>query len=174
MGPWCILEKIATLYAMVKFLLFVFNLIINFYNAFSIHKAIGKQASLTKMLLSGKFGIFSHTLTQLIAEAQEIDNTSDDSDNISHPCNSSYTIRRKRKNLKDQSQHQEQSQINITQSATIIDNDVDDIYVDTIYKHYKPTVRRSNKEIQLKNFETKSKKLPIPERRTVLEPFQKE
>ena len=53
---------------MVYFLLFVFNVIIKFYNAFAIHKAIGKQVSITKILLSGVFGIFSHTLIQLIAK----------------------------------------------------------------------------------------------------------
>ena len=72
---------------MVNFILFVFNVIIKFYKAFAIHKAIGKQASITNILLSGKFGIFSHTLTQLIAEALELDNTSEDSDYNSHPSN---------------------------------------------------------------------------------------
>ena len=71
--PWYILEKIAILYAMVNFLLFLFNVVIKFYNAFAIHKAFVKQVSLTRILLSGVFGIFSHTLTQLIAEAQDLD-----------------------------------------------------------------------------------------------------
>ena len=64
--PWYILEKIAILYAMVNFLLFLSNIIIKFYNAFAIHKAIGKQVSLTRILLSGIFGIFSHTHTNTI------------------------------------------------------------------------------------------------------------
>ena len=54
-----------------KILLFLFNIILKFYNDFAIHKAIGKQVSLTRLLSSGIFGIFSHTLTQLIAEAQD-------------------------------------------------------------------------------------------------------
>ena len=66
---------------MVNFLLFFFNIVIKFYNDFAIHKAIGKQVSLTRILLSGIFGIFSHTLTQLIAEAQDSDNSSDDDKN---------------------------------------------------------------------------------------------
>ena len=53
--PLYILEKIAILYAMGNFLLIIFNVIINFYNAFAIHKAIGKQVSLTRILLSGIF-----------------------------------------------------------------------------------------------------------------------
>ena len=69
---------------MVNFLLFIFNVIINFYNAFAIHKAIGKQVSLTRNVLSGIFGIFSHTLTQLIAKAQDSDNSSDDDNNKKH------------------------------------------------------------------------------------------
>ena len=79
--PWYILEKIAILFAMVNFLLFLFNIIIKIYNAFAIHKAIGKQVSLTRILLSGILGIFLHTLTQLIAEAQDSDNSSDDNNN---------------------------------------------------------------------------------------------
>ena len=61
-----------------------------------------------KILLSGIFGIFSHTLNQLIAEAQELDNTSDDSDNISHPSINNDTIRNKKKNSKHRHQPQEQ------------------------------------------------------------------
>ena len=76
--PWYILEKMAIIYAMISMILFI-NLI-KFYNAFAIHKAIGKQASITKILLTGIFGLFSQTLTQLVAQIQEedIDNDSDD------------------------------------------------------------------------------------------------
>ena len=52
-------------------ILFITNLIIKFYNAFAIHKAIGKQASITKILLTGIFGIFSQTLTQLKYEKKK-------------------------------------------------------------------------------------------------------
>ena len=46
--PWYILEEMAIIYAMISMILFITNLIINFYNTFAIHKAIGKQASITK------------------------------------------------------------------------------------------------------------------------------
>ena len=78
-----------------KFFIICFNVIIKFYNAFAIHKAIGKQASPTKIIMSVVFKILSNTLTQLIAEAQEPDNSSDDSDN-SHQNNNNYTIKRKK------------------------------------------------------------------------------
>ena len=65
--PWCVLEKLAKIYAMISMILFITNLVIKFYNAFATHKAIGKQASITKILLTVIFGIFSQTLTQLVA-----------------------------------------------------------------------------------------------------------
>ena len=58
---------------MLSMILFITNLIIKFYNAFAIHKTIGKQASITKILLTGIFGIFSQTLTQLVAQIMKID-----------------------------------------------------------------------------------------------------
>ena len=61
----------AIIYAMLSMVLFITNLIIEFYNAFAIRKAIGKQVSITKILLTGIFGIFSQTLTQLVAQTQE-------------------------------------------------------------------------------------------------------
>ena len=78
--PWYILEKMAIIYAMISLTLFITNLVIKFYNAFAIHKAIGKQASITKLLLTRIFEILSQTLTQLVAQIQEenIDNDSDD------------------------------------------------------------------------------------------------
>ena len=50
--PWYVLEKMAIIYAMI---LFITNLFIKFYNAFAIHKAIGKQANITKILLTRIF-----------------------------------------------------------------------------------------------------------------------
>ena len=47
-----------TLEIRLDMILFITNLIIKFYNAFAIHKAVGKQASITKILLTGIFGIF--------------------------------------------------------------------------------------------------------------------
>ena len=64
-------------------ILFLTNLI-KFYNAFAIHKAIGKQTSITKILLTGIFGIFSQTLTQLVAQIQEEETCHDSEENYSH------------------------------------------------------------------------------------------
>ena len=152
--PWYILEKIAILYAMVNFLLFIFHVIIKFYDALAIHKAIGKQVSLTRILLSTIFGIFSHTLTQLTAEAQDSDISSDD-DNNSHETQNNNTVNNK---LKVTMKHQPRtkSDIQITESPFVIDDD-NDIYVDTNYKQYNATIRRSKKGIQLKNINHKNK-----------------
>ena len=79
----------ALIYAMLSLILFITNLIIKFYNAFAIHKAIGKQASITKILLTGIFGIFSQTLTQLEAEIQEDENHYSDDNNTFHGYNNS-------------------------------------------------------------------------------------
>ena len=69
---------------MISMILFVTNLIIKFYNAFAIYKAIGKQASFTKILLTGIFGLFSQTLTQLVAQIQEEETSHDSDENNSH------------------------------------------------------------------------------------------
>ena len=126
---------------MFNFSLFLANVIFKFYNAFTIHKAIEKQASMTKIHFSGIFGIFSHTLTQLILEAQDNDNNTDDSDNSSHENHNNNTIKRKNKTTKDQA-------LNIYIHQTfIIDNDNDNnVHVDTNYKHYRTTVRGKRKE----------------------------
>ena len=118
------LEKIAILYAMANFL---FNVVIKIYNAFAIHKAIGKQVSLTRILLSGVFGIFSHTLTQLNAEAQETDNSSDDDDNNSHHNSDNITTKKKKQKVKKQNQSQNNKDINITDSPLRLDDDDNDV-----------------------------------------------
>ena len=82
--PWYVLEKMAIIYARINMILFITNLIIKFYNAFAIHKAIGKQASITKILLTGIFGIFSQTLTQLVAQIQEEEDSHDSDENYTH------------------------------------------------------------------------------------------
>ena len=167
--PWYILEKIAILYAMINFLLSLFKIIIKFYNAFAIHKAIGKQVNLTRILLSGIFGIFSHTMTQLIAEAQYSDNSSDDNNNSHETQNNTEKIK-----LKATMKHQPKtkSDIKITKSPFVIDDD-NDVYVDTNYKQYDATIRRSKKGIQLKNTEHK-RKPSVPTRRSSLEPLNQE
>ena len=78
------LRKNGKIYAMISMILFITNLIIKFYNAFVIHKAIGIQASITKILLTGTFGIFSQTLTQLVAQIQEEEIDHDSDDNTTH------------------------------------------------------------------------------------------
>ena len=168
--PWYILENIATLYAMVNFFTIRFNVIVKFYNAFAIHKAIGKQVSLTRILLSGIFGIFSHTLTQLIADAQDTNKSSDD-DNNSHETQNSNTEKKK---LKFTMIHQPRSKsdIQITESPSLLDDD-NDVYVDINYKHYNATIRRSKKGIQLKNTDHKSKP-SVPTRKSSLEPLHQE
>ena len=65
---------------MISMILFITNLIIKFHNAFAMHRAIGKQASITEILPTGIFGIFSQTLTQLVAQIQEEEENSHDSD----------------------------------------------------------------------------------------------
>ena len=154
---------------MINFLLFLFNIIIKFCNAFAIQKAISKQVRLTPILLSGILGIFSHTLTKLIAEAQGSDNSSDDDNNSHEIQNNTEKIK-----LKATMKHQPKtkSDIQITESQFAIDDD-NDVYVDTNYKQYDATIRRSKKGIQLKNTEHK-RKPSVPTRRSSLEPLHQE
>ena len=156
--PLYILEKMAIIYAMISMILFIRNLVIKFYNAFAIHKAIGKQASITKILLTGIFGIFSQILTQLVAQIQEenIDNDSDDN-------NYGNLNNRPRKNKHNFRRHS-------TEVTTSIHNNNEiptEIYVDTNYKHYNTTIRRTENGLQLRTLEssTKKQKPPLPERK---------
>ena len=132
----------AIIYAMISMILFITNLIIKFYNAFAIHKAIGKQASITKILLTGIFRIFSQTLTQLVAQIQEEEENIHDSDeNYTHYGNhkpkKKHTLRR--------------HSTDITHTTDYTNNDKPaEIYVDTNYKHYNTTIRRTDKGLQLK------------------------
>ena len=64
------------------------------------------------------------------------------------------------------------SDVQITKSPFVIDDD-NDIYVDTIYKQYKATIRRSKKGIQLKNTNHKNKP-SIPTQKSSLEPLHQE
>ena len=132
--------------------------------------AIGKQVSLTRILLSTIFGIFSHTLTQLTAEAQDSDSSSDD-DNNSHETQNNNTVKNK---LKVTMKHQPRtkSDVQITESPFVIDDD-NDVYVDTNYKQYNATIRRSKKGLQLKNASHKSKP-SIPTQKSSLEPLHQE
>ena len=165
--PWYILEKMAIIYAMISMILFITNLVIKFYNAFAIHKAIGKQASITKILLTGIFGIFSQTLTQLVAQIQEenIDNDSDD--NNSHYGNLNNRPRKNKHNFRRHSTE-------ITTSTHKNNEIPTKIYVDTNYKHYNTTIRRTENGLQLRTLEssTKKQKPPLTERKYKPEAFK--
>ena len=63
--------KLAILFAMINFILFIANVVIKFDDAFATHKTIKKQASMTKYKLTGIFEIFSPTLTQIILKIQD-------------------------------------------------------------------------------------------------------
>ena len=141
------------------------NLIIKFFNAFAIHKAIGKQASVTKKILTGVFGIFSQTLTQLVAQLQE-DKDHYNDDNNTHYGNNNYMSGQLRQKFRRHS----------TDSPHITDhndnNEPIDVYVDTNYKHYNTAIRRTEKRLQLRNMESspKKQKPPLPERMYKQEP----
>ena len=166
--PWYVLEKMAINYAMISMILFITNLIIKIYNAFAIHKAIGKQAIITKILLTGIFGIFSQTITQLVAQIQEDEENSHDSDeNYAHYGNNKpkkkHTFRR--------------HSTDITHTTDYTDNEKPaEIYVDTNYKHYKTTIRRTDKGLQLRTTDSPptKRKPPLPERKYKQEPLRVE
>ena len=165
--PWYVLEKMAIIYAMISMILFLTNLITNFYNAFEIHRAIGKQASITKILLTGIFGIFSQTLTQLVAQIQEEENSHNSDENYTHYGNhkpkKKHTFRR--------------HSTDITHTTDYTDNDKPaEINIDTNYKHYNTTIRRTDKGLQLRttNSPPKKQKPPLPERKYKQEPLKVE
>ena len=144
---------------MLSMVLFITNSNIKFYNAFAIHKAIGKQASITKILLTGILGIFSQTLIQLVAQIQEEDENSHDSDENNthygnHKLKKKHTFRR--------------HSTDITHTTDYADNDKPgEIYVDTNYKHYNTTIRRTDKGLQIRTTSSPSKnqKPPLSERK---------
>ena len=146
---------------MISMILFITNLIIKFYNAFAIHKAIGKKASITKILLRGIFGIFSQNLTQLVAQIQEEDTSHDGDENNSH-----YTKHSKQR-----------KHISRRHSSDITHNDnnqPEQTYFDTNHKHYNTTIRRTDKGLQLRTIESppKKQKQPLPERKYKQDPLK--
>ena len=160
--PWYILEKMAIIYAMMSMILFVTNLIIKFYNAFAIHKAIGKQASITKILLTGIFRIFSQTLTQLVAQIQE-DDSDNNNDNNNDDNNSHYS-----KGHNNSRIHIQHFRRHSTEIPTLTRRDkTTENYVDTNYKHYNTTIRRTEHGLQLRTLESPTMKQapPLPERK---------
>ena len=158
--PWYILEKMAIIYAMISMILFTTNLVIKFYNAFAIHKAIGKQASITKKLLTGIFGIFSQTLTQLVAQIQE-----DDTSHDSHDSDNNYSHYTKHnKNRKHTFRRHSSDVTHLTRNEN---NPPEQTYIDTNYKHYNTTIRRTDQGLELRTLESppKKQKPPLPERK---------
>ena len=158
--PWYILEKMAIIYAMISMILFTTNLVIKFYNAFAIHKAIGKQASITKILLTGTFGIFSQTLTQLVAQIQE-----DDTSHDSHDSDNNYSHYTKHnKNRKHTFRRHSSDVTHLTRNEN---NPPEQTYIDTNYKHYNTTIRRTDQGLELRTLESppKKQKPPLPERK---------
>ena len=127
-----------------------------------------KQASITKILLTGIFGIFSQTLTQLVAQIQEEEENSHDSDeNYTHY---GYHKSRKKHTFRRHS-------TDITHTTDYTDNDKPaEIYVDTNYNYYNTTVRRTEKGLQLRttNSPQKKQKPPLPERKYKQEPLRVE
>ena len=125
-------------YNKLSMILFITNLITNLYNDCAIHKAIGKQARITKILLTGIFGIFSQTLTKLVTQIQEVESHYLD-DNNAHHGNNIYKSRQLRQS---------------TDSPYITDhtdnNEPIEVYVDTNYKHFNTTIRGTEKGIQLR------------------------
>ena len=146
-------------------ILFLTNLIIKFYNAFAFHKAIGKQASITKILLTGIFGIFSQTLKQPVAQIQEEETSHDSDENYSH-----YTRHNKpRKNIF------RRHSSDITHITDHNDKGKpSQVYIDTNYKHYNTTFRRTDKGLQLRTIDStpKKQKPPLPERKYKQEPLK--
>ena len=158
--PWYILEKMAIIYAMISMILFTTNLVIKFYDAFAIHKAIGKQASITKILLTGIFGIFSQTLTQLVAQIQE-----DDTSHDSHDSDNNYSHYTKHnKNRKHTFRRHSSDVTHLTRNEN---NPPEQTYIDTNYKHYNTTIRRTDQGLELRTIESppKKQKPPLPERK---------
>ena len=157
----------AIIYAMLSWILFITNLIMKFYNAFAIHKAIGKQASITKILLTGVFGKILQTLTQLIAQIQEDENHYSDDNNTFHGNNTSRNFMQKFRRHSTDLSH-------ITDHND--NNEPTKIYVDTNYKHYNTTIRRTEKRLQLRTMKTspKKQKPPLPERKYKHEQFRVE
>ena len=127
----------AILYAMPSMIIFITKLIIEFYNTFAIHKAIRKQASIRKILLTGIFGIFSQTLTQLIAQIQEDETQYSDDNNTFCGNNKSRKFIQKFRSHSTDLPHIPDHNDN---------NEPTEVYVDTNYKHYNTTIRRTKKD----------------------------
>ena len=87
--PYCILERLTTLYARFVFIGFLFSLLKGIYNTRTIHTEVNRQASVARILFARFFGIFSSSKKILLdAQIKEYNtklstnpNTYDDSNN---------------------------------------------------------------------------------------------
>ena len=68
--PNYILEKLTILNAMFNFIGFLFSLLKGIYNTCAIHTQVNKQASVTRILFAGFFGIFSSSINKILPDAQ--------------------------------------------------------------------------------------------------------
>ena len=128
-------------------------------------KSNWQTSQYNKILLTGIFGIFSQTLTQLVAQIQKEEDSHDSDENYTHYRNhkprKKHTFRR--------------HSTDITHTADYTDNDKPaEIYVDTNYKHYNTTIRRTEKGLQLRTTDSppKKQKPPLPERKYKQEPLE--
>ena len=68
--PYYILERLPILYAMFKFIGFLFFLLKGIYNICAIHTQVNRQASVARILFAGFFGIFSTSRNKILLDAQ--------------------------------------------------------------------------------------------------------
>ena len=68
--PYYILEKLTILYAMFNFIGFLFSLLKGIYNTCAIHTQVNRQASVSRILFAGFFGIFSSSINKILLDAQ--------------------------------------------------------------------------------------------------------
>ena len=130
-------------------------------------KQLANKPVLRKIFLTGIFGIFSQTLTQLVAKIQEEETSHDSDENYSH-----YTRHNKpRKNIA------RRHSSDITHITDHNNNDKpSQIYIDTNYKHYNTNIRRTDKGLQLRTIDSppKKQKPPLPEQKYKQEPLENE
>ena len=68
--PYYNLEKLTILYAMFKFIVFLFSLLKGIYNTCAIHTKVNKQACVARIFFAGFFGIFSSLINKILLDDQ--------------------------------------------------------------------------------------------------------
>ena len=68
--PYYMLERLTILYAMFKFIGFLFSLLKGIYNTCTIHTQVNRQANVARILFAGFFGIFSSSINKILLDAQ--------------------------------------------------------------------------------------------------------